>query len=60
MFRFPNSELTEAEAGSEVQIAPFPADQQEPARKGWVNVLAPVQAPRTVAMTGCGEGVNVV
>ena len=39
MFRFPNSELTETEAGSEVQIATLPADQQEPARKEWAKVL---------------------
>ena len=41
-------------------FATLPADQQEPARKEWVNVLAPVQAPRAVAVTGYGEGVNVV
>ena len=41
MFRFPNSELTETEAGSEVQIEMLPADQQEPARKEWEKVLRP-------------------
>ncbi len=39
MFRFPNSGLTETEAGSEVQIETLPADQQEPARKEWEKVL---------------------
>ena len=41
MFRFPNSELTETEAESEVQIETLPADQQEPARKEWEKVLRP-------------------
>lgn len=41
MFRFPNSGLTETEAGSEVQIETLPADQQEPARKEWEKVLRP-------------------
>ena len=41
MFRFPNSGLTETEAGSEVLIATLPADQQEPARKEWEKVLRP-------------------
>lgn len=41
MFRFPNSELTETKAGSEVQIETLPADQQEPARKEWTKVLRP-------------------
>ena len=41
MFRFPNSELTETEAGSEVQIATLPADQQEPAKQEWEKVLRP-------------------
>ena len=40
-FRFPNSGLTETEAGSEVQIETLPADQQEPARKEWAKVLRP-------------------
>ena len=30
-----------AKAESEVQIATLPADQQEPARKEWENVLRP-------------------
>ena len=40
-FRFPNSVSAEAEAGSEVQIATLPADQQEPAMQEWENVLRP-------------------
>ena len=32
---------SEAKAGSEVQIAALPADQQEPARKEWEKVLRP-------------------
>ena len=32
---------SEAEAGSEVQIETLPADQQEPARQEWENVLRP-------------------
>ena len=40
-FRFPNSVSAGAKAGSEVQIATLPADQQEPARKEWEKVLRP-------------------
>ena len=40
-FRFSNSVSAEAKAGSEVQIATLPADQQEPARREWEKVLCP-------------------
>ena len=37
----PRGVSAEAKAGSEVQIETLPADQQEPARKEWENVLRP-------------------
>ena len=37
----PRRVSSEAKAGSEVQIATLPADQQEPARKEWAKVLRP-------------------
>ena len=40
-FRFPNSVSAGAKAGSKVQIATLPADQQEPARKEWAKILCP-------------------
>ena len=36
---------------SEVQIETLPADQHEPARKEWETSPAPVQTPRTMALS---------
>ena len=37
----PRRVSAETKAGSEVQIATLPADQQEPAKKEWAKVLRP-------------------
>ena len=42
-------------------FATLPADRQETARKEWEKVLRPFKRREpAVAVTGCGEGVNVV
>ena len=46
-----------SERGTDRNAARRPAGTGE---KGMGESLAPVQAPRAVALTGCGEGVDVV